>query len=410
MKEFNFTDKKVLFITLDFPNIDRRILMFARWLKEEGAAVSILCPDSVEYEDMQDINFIRLIEESPKIKGVARIKKYIEKHLPNAFLNLAKKLYRKIFTKDGITHFEKEMMEAVEKCNADLFVSNDLLTLAIGVHAKNFWGGKLLYDAHEFYTEQIFLSAEQKKVLKKLENDNINMADLVMTINSDIAKLFENTYGCECAVIQNIVERTNDSVKSLHELMNIERSKKILLFQGGLIKYRNLDRIIEMGKYLKNSVLVVIGDGELKKELEKQASSYGDKVFFVDRIPLDVLLSYCGSADIGLIPYPAIDLNTKFCSPNKLYEFTSSGLPVAVNRELVTASRIVAEKEMGFPVDFSKPDEAAWTIENKLNDDDYLAKLREAVKRNITDFLPETVRPQYIELVALVTESNITND
>jgi glycosyltransferase involved in cell wall biosynthesis len=34
---------------------------------------------------------------------------------------------------------------------------------------------------------------------------------------------------------------------------------------------------------------------------------------------------------VGVIPYPAVDLNHHFCSPNKLFEFIQAGLPIVAN-------------------------------------------------------------------------------
>ena len=44
-------------------------------------------------------------------------------------------------------------------------------------------------------------------------------------------------------------------------------------------------------------------------------------------VPQAELLEWTAAADIGIIPYQPVDLNTRFCSPNKLFEYIAAGIP-----------------------------------------------------------------------------------
>ena len=46
------------------------------------------------------------------------------------------------------------------------------------------------------------------------------------------------------------------------------------------------------------------------------------RVYFIPAVPQRDLLAYCASADAGVIPYQAVDLNNYYTSPNKLFELT----------------------------------------------------------------------------------------
>ena len=72
--------------------------------------------------------------------------------------------------------------------------------------------------------------------------------------------------------------------------------------------------------------LVFLGPGVEKRpelsEIAAGAGTLGSRVFFLlDAVDQRQLLEFTASADIGIIPYPPIDLNSRLCTPNKLFEF-----------------------------------------------------------------------------------------
>ena len=48
-------------------------------------------------------------------------------------------------------------------------------------------------------------------------------------------------------------------------------------------------------------------------------------------VPQSELLQHSASADVGIIPYPHVDLNSYYCTPNKLFEFIQARLPILAN-------------------------------------------------------------------------------
>jgi glycosyltransferase involved in cell wall biosynthesis len=66
-------------------------------------------------------------------------------------------------------------------------------------------------------------------------------------------------------------------------------------------------------------------------------------------------------ADLGVIPYHAIDLNNRYCSPNKLFEFLAAGVPFVCN-ELPFLRAIIDAYGCGMVTDLSEPETAAAAI------------------------------------------------
>lgn len=124
-----------------------------------------------------------------------------------------------------------------------------------------------------------------------------------------------------------------------------------------------------MATHLENSLLVMLGWGDLESKLRKLASDLNvlnKKVFFIPKISQKELISYTSSAKIGIIPYEPCDLNTKFCTPNKLFEFICAGIPIAYNSKLVTVDRIIKQYSIGIQIDINDPKGSAQILDNLL--------------------------------------------
>ena len=115
------------------------------------------------------------------------------------------------------------------------------------------------------------------------------------------------------------------------EKLGIGAEKKIFLYQGGLRKGRGIEILLETFMQIDpEHVIVFMGDGPLAKLVEHTARHY-DNIYHIDAVPQQVLLSYTSSADYGILFYENSCLNHYYCSPNKIFEYMMSGLPVVVS-------------------------------------------------------------------------------
>jgi glycosyltransferase involved in cell wall biosynthesis len=120
----------------------------------------------------------------------------------------------------------------------------------------------------------------------------------------------------------------------LRGFLGVRPDQRVLLYQGGLSPFRNLDVLVESMARLPDDriVLAMMGkDNSMGQQLREKAQALGilgTRVMFVPEQPASALLPWTVGADAGIIPYPHIDINTWFMSPNKLFEFMSVGLPI----------------------------------------------------------------------------------
>lgn len=243
---------------------------------------------------------------------------------------------------------------------ADIYHSNDLNTLAQGVICTILHDSKLVYDSHEVQTDRTGYNPD---TIKLVEKSLIKFADETIVENKTRAKKHEELYGYLPNTLHNYsalfdIDKVPDI--DLYEILSIQRSKKILLYQGGVQYGRGLDVLIQAMDYIENGVLVIIGDGKLKDELieETGRKKLEDKVKFLPKVPLNQLSSYTKQAYIGYQVLQNTSYNHYSASSNKLFEYIMAEVPV-ISCDFPEIKRVVEEENIGITVEADKPESIA---------------------------------------------------
>jgi len=272
--------------------------------------------------------------------------------------------------------FDLPFYFAAEKYPADLILAEDLPALKASALLKKKWHCRLIFDSHEFYPEQRVFSSTQKKIMHGTTRDFIGECDDVITVSDGIAEKFSEFYGIgKPYVLHNVtmMENTSKSNK-LHSRLNLSDDQTIILYQGGIIPKRNIEIVLKgfLTAGAANTHLVFLGPAapQFLKKLKKIAGRALDRsVHFLDAVPREKLLAYTASADFGIIPYKVIDLNTKYCMPNKFFEFIQAGLPILSN-DLIEVEKILNDIGGGGMIhDLNTPENAAHAIRTMLTRD-----------------------------------------
>jgi len=239
----------------------------------------------------------------------------------------------------------------------DLIQVHDLPALQAGAELAALRNVPLVYDAHELYPEQASFSRAQRKLCSKAEARWIKKADLVFAVNQSIGEEMAKRYQITQPItLLNAIEPSaafepQVRYNLLREKLDLAPERRILLFQGGFAPHRNLEQLVAAMSYVKTGDvdLVMMGPGDFAEKLKQKAASAGlldKRIYFLPSVSQDELLQHSASADIGIIPYPHIDLNSLYCTPNKLFEFIAAGLPMLAN-ESPELNRFVRDEGFG---------------------------------------------------------------
>jgi glycosyltransferase involved in cell wall biosynthesis len=230
---------------------------------------------------------------------------------------------------------------------------NDLDTLPIAFIIKKFKNRdiKVVYDAHEHETERHHQSNFDKKILKIVERFLLKYVDEVITVSEPIADDYVKLYGIKKpALIYNTPSKISIKKKDIfREKFNIPKEHIIFLYQGGLQPRRGILEFLELIKDKKDVSYVIMGFGELKKEILKRMESQSN-LYFHDAVSPDILLDYTSSADIGVCIEENLCKSWDLALPNKMFEYAMVDLPVIVSG-LSELKRFVEEHQIGYVIE-----------------------------------------------------------
>ena len=235
---------------------------------------------------------------------------------------------------------------------SDILHCNDLNALPIGVIIKKFFNkdAKIVYDAHEYEINDVPNQSKKSiKVKYYIENFFIKYADKVITVSDTIANEYVKLYAIEKpALVLNTPPYKEIAKKNIfRETLGIEENQTIFLYQGGLSKGRGIEILLDTFKSIdnKNIVIVFMGYGILESFIKNISKEYKN-IYFHQAVSPDILLDYTSSADFGFLFYENTCLNHYYCSPNKMFEYLMSDIPVIVSN-LYEMKRLVETNKIG---------------------------------------------------------------
>jgi glycosyltransferase involved in cell wall biosynthesis len=321
--------KKVTSIVLnDFKN-DSRVLKENVSLQNFGYVVQVVALHEAQLEEHEEVYNIHVHRVKLKTRGWSKQKPI-----------------------QLIKYFEFVYRVVRQYKNSDIIHCNDLNTLPIGVIIKKFFNkdAKIVYDAHEYQINDV--PNQSKKSIKfkyYIERFFIKYADRVITVSDSIANEYSKMYNIEKpALVLNTPPYKEIQKKNIfRDTLGIQEHQEIFLYQGGLSAGRGIEILLEAFKTTdkNNAVIVFMGYGTLENLIKETAKEYKN-IYFHESVSPDVLLEYTSSADFGILFYENNCLNHKYCSPNKMFEYLMSEIPVIVSN-LYEMKRLVESNEIG---------------------------------------------------------------
>lgn len=257
---------------------------------------------------------------------------------------------------------------------ANVFLANDLDTLLANAWAKRFKKQvKLVYDAHEYFTEvpEIQHKPTVKKIWQWVERTSLPKVDQFYTVNASIAALYQKQTSVEVKIVRNISDPQQISKQYTKAQLGLPTDKKIVIMQGaGINMDRGAEEAIEAIQLVDNAVLIFVGDGDVIPTLKKTVAEnkWQEKVLFFPKQPYDILMNYTLNSDLGLSLDKATNINYQLALPNKLFDYIHAGIPVLASN-LIEIKRIINHYQVGEIVDALKPDTLAKAINYLLFDE-----------------------------------------
>ncbi len=256
---------------------------------------------------------------------------------------------------------------------ADVWHGHDFLGMLAASSLRRRHGGALLYDSHELYLEAgsaAKLPGPARSFLSSIEGRASRAAEAVITVNPPIAAELHERYGVDPYVVMNCPPlrppQANLVLRSRLQLGN----RPTAIHHGVLGPGRGLEQLIDsMAVLPTNAAVVLLGDGPLAGKFSGLALQprYLGRLFVVPAVPMVEVSSWIADADVGVIPFQAVDRNNVLATPNKLFEYLEAAVPMVVS-DFPEMRRIVQETGAGVTADASDPASLGAAIRELLDE------------------------------------------
>ena len=307
---------------------------FAQKLIERGHNVTIVCGE-----------FAKLNLDKSKIKGIHRgeIDKIdvIQIKLPYSNSDsIAERAW--LFIKFASTGIKIALKEDYDL----LFATSTPLTAAIpGIFAKFFRKKKFIFEVRDLWPELPKALGMKNYFLlggmSVLEWLSYHSADACIGLSPGICEGIakRSQQGKNILMIPNgcDLDIFLPGKRENLNLVGIKPTDTVAVFTGTHGIANGLDAVLNGASVLKklkrdDIIFVFIGDGKLKPHLMERVEKEGlDNCRFFDKMPKTELNNVVANADIGIMALANIPAFYYGTSPNKFFDYISSGIPVLNN-------------------------------------------------------------------------------
>ncbi len=233
-----------------------------------------------------------------------------------------------------------------------IWVANDWDMLPIAYLLQKEFGGKILYDSHEFAVDQFSHDLQWKiwirPLTKAIERKYIYQVDAITAVSPGICRALKNRYELSKTPV---CVRNIPAYKACEFRPISENSKIEILYQGVVAKGRGLEALIESTPLWKRDFkLVIRGPGQpdyiygLEQLIVQTASKI--EIEIAPPVPFSELIDTAQKSDIGLMLLNNRSVHNKYALPNKLFEYMMAGLGVIVS-DVPDMAEIVTDYNTG---------------------------------------------------------------
>jgi glycosyltransferase involved in cell wall biosynthesis len=371
---------KILYFHQHFTTPDKaggtRSYEFAKQLLSQGHAVTIVCGETTKL----DLPKIRKNLCCGTIDGID----VIQICLPYSNKDsLAKRTITFIkFSWKGIIIALREEYDL-------LFSTSTPLTAGIpGIAAKLFRRKKFVFEVRDLWPELPKALGMKNPFLllgmSVLEWMSYRFADACIGLSPGICEGIKrrSQKGKLIKMIPNgcDLELFKPSPRNFLSLDGIKPTDKVAIFAGAHGIANGLDAILDAAIELKRMgrddiLLVFVGEGKEKQRLLDRANQESlNNCRFYDRMPKRKLTQVIASADVGMMVLANVPAFYYGTSPNKFFDYISSGIPVLNNYPGWLAD-MIEENKLGIVVSPDNPEAFAEGLILLADNDDYRRKL-----------------------------------
>ncbi len=249
----------------------------------------------------------------------------------------------------------------------DVYLANDLDTLAPNLYWSQRKNIPLVYDSHEYFlgSPEIESRPVVKYIWSLIERYGIPRVDFAVTVNDSIARQYHIEYGQSFDIVRNVPiipllglpfeASSNLNKDDVRKSLSLPIGKIIWIIQGAGINIdRGAEELLQAAILAKGNVLLlIVGNGDAIPKLKLMAEENNlknDLVRFIPRQNIEKLRLYTYSSDIGFSLDKPKSQNYRWSLPNKIFDYWQAGIPV-VSSNIIEVSKLIHLTGAGLVLD-----------------------------------------------------------
>jgi glycosyltransferase involved in cell wall biosynthesis len=282
------------------------------------------------------------------------------------------KRFRMLFTSGALFYASfnfRLLLFLLFKSRPNLLISNDLDTLPANFIVSKVKRCDLIYDSHEYFTEvpELIKRKRVRKIWISIEKLFLPHVGNAITVSPSIARAYNNIYGIRFSVVRNLPTRKKPLIEKM--IRDKYPGKQIIIYQGALNVGRGLELMIQTMLHLEESVLLIVGDGDIVDNLAQMINDLelNNRVFMPGRLnPKDLFPITC-SSDIGISLEEDLGLSYRYALPNKMFDYVQARIPVLCS-DLPEMKGIVEKYDIGISTSERDPEKLAGILKEMMED------------------------------------------
>jgi glycosyltransferase involved in cell wall biosynthesis len=336
--------------------------------------------------------------------------------------------------------YNYRLIRELRSWHYDAICAVDLDTLLAGVRLTTSDRHKLVFDAHEWFSEtpEVVKRPLIRGIWRGLAKALVPKSDVRYTVAPMLAEKLAEEYGVPFGTVRNLPVRRVSSVgpspstspvpaaaptsetpstppslqraraQSDYSSDNIGHSPKLtapnhtlyrLVYQGMLNPGRGLKTVLAAIAYLPECELWLIGDGPEMEALQKCAEDFGitNRVWFAGFRPPTDLPALTERAWLGLNLLDAVSLSYYYSLANKAFDYVQAGLP-SVQMAFPEYCALQEEYRCYALIDRLEPARLVAIIEHLIQTPEAYQKLVTASKRAAEELVWENEEAKLLEI------------
>jgi len=208
----------------------------------------------------------------------------------------------------------------------DIIHAVDLDTILPAVLRKRLKRVRVIYDAHEYFTEtpEVVRRPRVQQIWSRVADWAIPRVDDAFTVGPELAKIMSKRYDRPFGCVRNVPLSKPFPAAAERE------QPPVILYQGALNEGRGLETSIRAMQEIPHAQLWLAGEGDLSTALREQAGADGkirDRIRFLGFLRPDELAKLTPKATIGLNLLENKGLSYYYSLANKAFDYLQAGVP-----------------------------------------------------------------------------------